>query len=147
MQYICLVFVILTLSSCNQNSPEEKEKQLPMQVDQMNLKNETVRNYQFLAGMYDDDYYPDFLVDKCKQILLDLCDGIEKEKPANLDELYRLTHASTKRINELENEFDANDSELETIARELLAEDFLKIATAYGFEDADIEELIATRNW
>jgi hypothetical protein len=43
-------------------------------------------------------------------------------------------------------EFEENDSELETAARKAIAEDFERIATAYGF-DADIEELIAPRDW
>jgi hypothetical protein len=38
-------------------------------------------------------------------------------------------------------------SEIETAAREAIAHDFDVIAGAYGFADADIEELIATRDW
>jgi hypothetical protein len=63
-----------------------------------------------------------------------------------VQELYPLTHAATNAINDLENEFFDNNSEIETAARECLAVNFEYIATAYGFE-ADIEELIATRNW
>ena len=33
------------------------------------------------------------------------------------------------------------------MAREEMAEDFRFIARAYGFEDADVEELIAPRAW
>lgn len=39
------------------------------------------------------------------------------------------------------------DSELETAAREILGEEFAFIASAYGFDEADVEELIATRDW
>ena len=39
------------------------------------------------------------------------------------------------------------DSELETAARQSIGEEFAFIASAYGFEDADVEELIATRDW
>ena len=45
-----------------------------------------------------------------------------------------------------EDEFFAQESEIETAAAECLAMDFLAIATAYGFE-ADVEMLIATREW
>ncbi|WUT26394.1 DUF5713 family protein [Streptomyces sp. NBC_00691] len=38
-------------------------------------------------------------------------------------------------------------SEIETVAREAIAEDFWRVASAYGFADADAEELIATRDW
>ncbi|MCC6462719.1 MAG: hypothetical protein IT260_19790 [Saprospiraceae bacterium] len=96
--------------------------------------------------MYQDPYFPTFLVDKCRNILLNLCSDIETKKPGNLNGLYTLTHASTKLINNLESEFLAHDSEIETTAAECLAVDFEFVATAYGFE-ADIEELIATRHW
>ncbi|MPN01681.1 hypothetical protein SDC9_148892 [bioreactor metagenome] len=36
---------------------------------------------------------------------------------------------------------------METAARECIAADFEAIAKAYGFEDADVEELIALREW
>ncbi len=39
------------------------------------------------------------------------------------------------------------DSEIETVAREVIAADFRYIAQAYGFGHVDSEDLIATRNW
>ena len=45
-----------------------------------------------------------------------------------------------------QNEFFENNSEIETGARECLAMDFEFVAKTYGY-DADIEELIATREW
>lgn len=50
-------------------------------------------------------------------------------------------------FNQLEAEFEAAGSEIETVAREEIAEDFWFVASTYGFTDADVEELIATRNW
>ncbi|GAA3126562.1 DUF5713 family protein [Nonomuraea salmonea] len=103
--------------------------------------------HAFLKGMYEDGYYPDHVVDKGRQILLRLCERIEDERPADLAALYVLTHAATEEFNELEAEFDAAGSEIETVAREVIAEDFWFVASAYGFADADAEELIATREW
>ncbi|EIG26584.1 DUF5713 family protein, partial [Neisseria sicca] len=40
-----------------------------------------------------------------------------------------------------------NDSEIETVARDTIATDMEYIAQSYGFEDADIEELVAPRDW
>jgi hypothetical protein len=37
--------------------------------------------------------------------------------------------------------------DIETVAREEIAEDFCFVAQAYGFADANVEELIATRDW
>lgn len=115
-------------------------------MQQSDLKNEDLRTYPFLQEMYSDTYFPAFLVDKCKAILVDLCFEIERQNPKKLDELYQLTHAATNRFNDIQEEFYDNDSELETAARECIAADFEHIAQAYGF-DADIEELIATREW
>jgi hypothetical protein len=115
-------------------------------LNQKELKNETIRNYSFLADMYSDGYFPDFLVDKVKNILLEFCNEIEEEGPSNLDALYKLSHAATDRINDLENEFDEADSEIETVARDTIGVDFEFIANTYNF-DADIEMLIATRDW
>ncbi len=115
-------------------------------IKQTQLSNEKLRKYIFLEEMYDDSYFPDFLVDKAKDILLNLCLDIEKQVPKNLAELYLLTQAATEKINILENEFHENESEIETAARECFGDNFDDIAQAYGFE-ADREELIANRDW
>lgn len=111
------------------------------------IQNETIKGHAFLDCMYGDDYFPDHLVDKGVVILKDLCQKIEVEKPKDLPDLYKLTHTATNSFNDLEDEFFANGSEIETAARECIAADFEFIAKTYGYEDADIEELIATRNW
>jgi hypothetical protein len=113
----------------------------------MAITNEKLTDYKFLAGMYSDGYFPDFLVDKGKAILVHLCEQIETQNPADLAALYKLTHASTDAFNELQEEFYSNDSEIETAARDCIGMDFEFIAKAYGYEDADVEELIATRDW
>ena len=117
-----------------------------MAKKQEDLKNESVRSYPFLKEMYEDSYFPTKLVDKGKAILVGLCSKIEQEQPKSLYELYELTHAATDKFNDLQEDFEEADSELETGAREAIAEDFAFVAKAYGFE-ADIEELIATREW
>ena len=118
-----------------------------MAQNQASFNNETVRDYSFLKEMYDDEYFPNNLVDKGKTILVDLCFQIEEKQPKKLEELYGLTHAATDKFNDLQEDFDENGSEIETVARECIAKDFEFIATSYGFKDADIEELIATRDW
>ncbi len=114
---------------------------------QTDLSNKLVRDYSFLKDMYEDEYFPNKVVDKGKAILIDLCFQIEELRPQNLDALYELTHAATDKFNNLQDEFEDNDSEIETVARDCIGADFEFIATAYGFEDADVEELIATRDW
>lgn len=113
----------------------------------MSLNNPTMAGHAFLKEMYRDDYFPDAVVDQGKAILVELCQQIEAQKPADLAALYELTHAATERFNDLQEVFEANGSEIETAARESIADDFARIARAYGFADADIEDLIATRDW
>ena len=118
----------------------------PETTSSMNITNPALRDYQFLANMYRDDYFPDFLVDKCGEILIEFCLEIERQKPTTDQELFTLSHAATNRINELTDDFMENDSELETGAREALGADFAFIVSTYGF-NVDIEEVIATRDW
>ncbi|WP_055600590.1 DUF5713 family protein [Streptomyces aureus] len=113
----------------------------------MALTNRQVAGHGFLRQMYADAYFPDHVVDKGRAILLRLCERIEAERPADLAALYELTRAATDEFNLLEAEFEAAGSEIETVAREVIAEDFWRVASAYGFSDADVEELIATRDW
>lgn len=113
----------------------------------MAIFNEKIRNHQMLLDMYADGYFPNFLVDKIKAILFDLCEQIEREEPTDDESLLKLTHAATERINALAEEFEENDSELETGAREAMGAEFDFIVRAYGFADVDIEDVIAPRDW
>ncbi len=110
------------------------------------IENKEILAHTFLREMNDDDYFPAAQVEKSQQILLNLCEAIEVQKPASLDSLYVLTHAATEEFNRLGEELEERGSELETAARENIGADFEFIAKAYGFE-ADVEELIATRDW
>ncbi len=111
------------------------------------IANQRMATYEFLRGMYSDDYFPDALVDKIKAILVRLCKEIEAAKPQDEDSILALTHAATEEINALEQEFADGGSELETAAREVMAEDFGAIVEAYGFDALDIEDVIAPRDW
>lgn len=112
----------------------------------MAIENEHLARYEFLREMYADAYFPDPEVDKGKAILVELCEQIEATEPSSLDELYALTHAATERFNALAEDFETAGSEIETAARDCIATDFDAIARAYGF-DADMEELVAPRDW
>jgi hypothetical protein len=149
MKKTIYLLLCVTLMSCNSSQSQNIEKEfnaMPTKIKQIELTNSTVKEYTFLDCMYDDSYFPTFLVDKCKTIFLNLCFEIETKKPSNLEELYKLTHVSTNKLNGLQNEFYDNNSEIETGARECFVENFEFVANTYGFE-ADLEELIATREW
>ena len=140
--------MILVVVSCNaqENNSTKGNTSAVMTVKQESLKNEKIREYKFLEGMYTDNYFPRNLVDKVKQILLECCLNIERKQPQNLEELYKLSREATEKINDLADEFARNQSEIETGAREVIAMDFDFIARSYGFK-ADVEELISNRDW
>jgi hypothetical protein len=111
------------------------------------ITNQQMVEYAFLQKLYEDEYFPDHVLDKGKGVLLRLCERIETERPADLTALYVLTEAATEEFNALEAEFEAAGSDIETVAREVIAENFGSVASAYGFADADPEELVAAREW
>ncbi|MFI9061664.1 DUF5713 family protein [Streptomyces sp. NPDC053429] len=113
----------------------------------MPITNEQVTEYGFLRQLYADSYFPDHVLDKGSAILVRLCERVEAERPSDLAALYALTHAATEAFNLLEADFEAAGSGIETVAREAIAEDFAFVAAAYGFTGADVEELIAPREW
>ncbi|NUR57296.1 MAG: hypothetical protein HOV87_01080 [Catenulispora sp.] len=113
----------------------------------MPITNQEVLDYGLLGRLYEDDYFPDHVLDKGVAILTRLCERIQDDPPADLEALYALTQAAVEEFNNLEAEFDAAGSEIETVAREEIGEAFTIIAQAYGYPDADDEELIAGRNW
>lgn len=112
----------------------------------MTFQNQQINAYNWLADMYNDDYYPKSAVDKVKAVLLEVCQNIEQQSPKTLDELYAITNQGVDKINDLQDDF-GDESEIETVARDCIGMDFDFIAKAYGFEDADVEELIANRDW
>lgn len=101
-----------------------------------------MREYNFLAEMYRDSYFFVDGVDMIKNVLIKLCLDIEEKQPKTLIDLYKLTQNATEEVNEVETVMD-----IETVARECISENFRQIAAAYGFENADLEELVATRDW
>ena len=144
-KYFAIVLPLFFLG-CNSNS-NQLSKSNQAKMSQTNLKNEKARNQPFLQEMFRDDYFPNVVVEKGKDILVELCFQIEEKKPKNLPELYQLTHAATDKFNDLEQDFEENGSEIETGAREAIGMDFYFIAMAYGYENADPEMLIVTRDW
>jgi hypothetical protein len=113
----------------------------------MRITNQQVIGHSFLRQLYADPYFPDHVADTGRAILLRLCGRIETERPSDLAGLYALTHAATEEFNVLQARFEEAGSEIETVAREEIAGDVRFVASAYGFTDADVEKLIAPRDW
>ena len=95
--------------------------------------------------MYQDGYFPDFLVDKVKaelQKVIDLLERGETDREAVQEKLDEAVCA----INDLQEEFDENDSEIETVARDCIGESVGYILEWFGIP-IDVEEAIRERDW
>jgi hypothetical protein len=163
MKYTFIAVAALLMLSCSgEEKKDEKKKEEPkkeqnveeVQEDKkeidypkMDIQNEQLATYVFLEGLMGSELYPEGLVGKGQDILKRLCIDIEVNKPADLEALYNLTDKATMEFNELAMKFDESGSEFETNARELTAADFEFIATTYGFENADLEEMLREREW
>lgn len=102
-------------------------------------------NYRLLDEMYQDGYFPDFLVDKVKaelQKVIDLLENGETDTEVIQEKLDEAVCA----INDLQDEFNENDSEIETAARESIGETVGYILEWFGIP-IDVEEAIRERDW
>lgn len=100
---------------------------------------------KFLVDMYQDDYYPNFLVDKIKALLKEAEDKIKLEKD-DLDAVQLAFDDAVDQINELHDEFDAHGSEIETVARDSIAVTVDDLLTHYNLS-MDLEEVLRNRDW
>lgn len=99
----------------------------------------------YLADMYRDGYFPDFLVDKIKASLKEVAailDGGEKD----LAMIQNAFDNAIRQINDLEDEFNEHDSEIETVARESIGETVYLMLKHYQI-DIDCETAIREREW
>ncbi|AKK05513.1 hypothetical protein CMUST_05885 [Corynebacterium mustelae] len=101
--------------------------------------------YVLLTDMYRDGYYPDFLVDKVKAELEKVISLLETGEQ-DTTKIQAALDTMTLAINDLAEEFDENDSEIETVARECIAENVAVILDWFEIP-IDVEDAIAERDW
>ena len=102
-------------------------------------------DYKLLADMYQDEYFPDFLVDKVRELVQNVIDLLET-KETDLEVIQEKFDEMTEAINDLQEEFEENDSELETGARESIGETVEYILKWFDL-DIDVEDAIRMRDW
>ena len=102
-------------------------------------------NYKLLDEMYQDEYYPDFLVDKVKEELQKVIRLLESGE-TDVGAVQKTLDEAVCGINDLEEEFDENDSEIETVARDCIGVTVAYILEWFGIP-IDIEEAIRERDW
>lgn len=102
-------------------------------------------NYKLLDEMYRDEYYPDFLVDKVSSELQKVIDLLETGE-TDTETIQAKLDEAVCAINDLQEEFDENDSEIETVARDCIGVTVGYILEWFGIS-IDIEEAIRERDW
>lgn len=102
-------------------------------------------NYKLLDEMYQDDYYPAFLVDKVKDELRKVV-GLLERGETDIEAVQAALDEAVRGINDLQEEFDEHGSEIETVARECIAADVAYILAWFGIA-IDTEEAIRERDW
>ena len=102
-------------------------------------------NYKLLDEMYQDEYYPNFLVDKVKDELQKAINLLETGE-TDTEIIQKKLDEATCAINDLQEEFDENDSEIETVARDCIGETVGYILEWFGIP-IDMEEAIRERDW
>ena len=102
-------------------------------------------NFEYLSEMYQDEYFPNFLVDKLRDIIKATVSFIE-EGDHTIEEIQGALDQMVLKINDLQEEFEENDSEIETIARDSIGITVEKILEFFEI-DIEIEEAIREREW
>ena len=102
-------------------------------------------NYKLLDEMYQDEYYPNFLVDKVKDELQKVIDLLESGV-TDTEVVQETLDEAVCGINDLQEEFDKNDSEIETVARECIGATVAYILELFDIP-IDTEEAIRERDW
>lgn len=102
-------------------------------------------NYKLLDEMYQDGYYPDFLVDKVKAELQKVIDLLERGE-TDTEFIQEKLDEAVCAVNDLQDEFDENDSEIETVARDCIGTTVGYILEWFDIP-IDVEEAIRERDW
>ena len=89
--------------------------------------------------------YPTFLVDKVKDELQKVIDLLESGE-TDTEVIQETLDEAVCGINDLQEEFDENDSEIETVARDCIGVTVAYILEWFGIP-IDIEEAIRERDW
>jgi 5-bromo-4-chloroindolyl phosphate hydrolysis protein len=102
-------------------------------------------DFDYLPDMYADSYFPTSEVDKVKAAIQKVVVFLEKGS-ASTKKIQKKLDDMTLTINELQNDFVDHDSELETGARESIAETVERILAHFNV-DIDIEDALGARDW
>ncbi|MDR2006042.1 MAG: DUF5713 family protein [Acidaminococcales bacterium] len=98
-----------------------------------------------LEEMYADAYYPKFLVDKLRFVILDFVDYLS-DNFRSREEIQEKLDEMNAMIGNLREEFRENGSEFETVARACVAAD-IEYILKYFSVGIEPEEALRARDW
>ena len=102
-------------------------------------------DYKLLYEIYQDNYYPVFLVDKVKDEIQKVIDLLESGE-TDTEVVQETLDEAVCGINDLQDEFFENDSEIETVARDCIGDTVAYILEWFGIP-IDMEQAIRERDW
>lgn len=102
--------------------------------------------YILLQNMYEDTYYPQFLVDKIKWQFIHLIEYFEGMDLKDTSLIQDKLDEFTMFINSLQQEFWDQDSEIETVASESIAAALEYILQWFKI-DIPLEDALREREW
>ena len=102
-------------------------------------------DYKLLEDMYEDGYFPDFLVDKLRDLIENVITFLETGEQ-DLQKIQEKFDEMTQAANDLEEEFEKNGSELETAARESIGATVAYILQWFEI-NIGVEDAIRERDW
>lgn len=102
-------------------------------------------DFPFLPEMYADSYFPKALVDKVRDAIREVAVFIG-EGTHTREEIQSELDRMTEAINDLQAEFDDQESEIETVARDSIGTTVEAILNFFEV-DIDSEEAIRARDW
>lgn len=102
-------------------------------------------SYVLLEEMVHDAYFPGFLVEKVKDLIKSVITLLEQGE-TNQDTIQEKLDEMTLAINDLQEEFEENDSEIETAARDSIAVTIGYILDWFEV-DIDMETALRERDW
>ena len=113
-------------------------------IEEIRSKNKKDK-FDYLSAMYADTYFPEFLVNKVKTLIVKVVEFLDKGEYTT-EEVQAKFDTMTRGINKLQEKFEENDSEIETGARESIGETIQEIIDYYKLP-LDVETAIRERDW
>ena len=102
--------------------------------------------YVLLQNMFEDTYYPQFLVEKIKWQFIHLIEFLEGTDVKEISLIQDKLDEFTIFINNLQQEFWDQDSEIETVASESITNTLEYILNWFKV-DVGIEDALREREW